>query len=146
MTLAALSSLTPDPFTPTPRILSPQSQPDPPLTVFSALYLNGQILGIACSVCQPSRSPHASPHHPASLHPTESQLTIVHPRWMDSLPFPRMRDTLVRLLCAIDEEDLLRDLFTMPSWRIEGKGGASWDPKAWRMEDEWRDKWGWLNL
>jgi hypothetical protein len=34
----------------------------------------------------------------------------------------------------------------MPSWRIEGRGGVSWDPRAWRMEEEWREKWGWLNL
>jgi hypothetical protein len=68
---------------------------------------------------------------------------------MDRLPFPRMRDSLIKLIGAIDEEDLLRDLFTMPSWRIEpsvrGRGmEAAWDPRAWKMEREWAVKWGWL--
>jgi hypothetical protein len=38
-------------------------------------------------------------------------------------------------------------LFTMPSFRIEsGRRGesAAWDPGAWRMEEAWRVKWGFL--
>ncbi|KAH7064013.1 hypothetical protein BKA63DRAFT_525658 [Paraphoma chrysanthemicola] len=132
-----------------PLLRSPISQPAPPLSVFSALYLNGSILGLTCAVCISSRSPHPSPNHPPSLHPTELQLQVVHPRWFDRLPFPRMRDTLIRLIGAIDEEELVRDLFTMPSWRIETgerRDGtdAAWDPRAWKMEKEWEVKWGWL--
>ncbi|KAF2035229.1 hypothetical protein EK21DRAFT_84851 [Setomelanomma holmii] len=132
-----------------PLLLSPQSQPSPPLNVFSALYLNGSILGLTCSICFSSRSPQPSLNHPPALHPTETQLQVVHPRWFDRLPFPRMRDSLIRLIGAIDEEELLKDLFTMPSWRIEtagrGKGmEAAWDPTAWKMEKEWAVKWGWL--
>lgn len=134
-------------FTLPPTFLSPLSQPAPPQTVFSALYLNGAILGLSCSVCITSVSPLPLPHHPPSLHPTESQLLIAHPRWYDRLPFPAMRDSLIRLKGVLDEEELLRDLCTMPSWRIDAEVGwerCCWDPGAWRMEKAWEGKWGWL--
>jgi hypothetical protein len=130
---------------------SPLNQLAPALTVFSALYLNGNLLGLSCSICVTSRSPFPSPSHPLPLHPTELQLTVAHPRWFDRFPFPRWRDSLIRLLGVIDEEELLKDLFTQPSWTIETGGSraggwesAAWDPKAWTMEESFRVKWGWL--
>jgi hypothetical protein len=134
-------------------ILSPQSQPYLPLTVMAALYRNGEVLGIRCSVCASSRSPYPSPSHPLSLHPTEAQLQIIHPRWIDCLPFPKMRDSLVKLAGAFDIEELVKDLFTMASWTIEkdrlmggGWENASWDVRAWKMEKAWAAKWGWLMI
>jgi hypothetical protein len=146
MPISGLSDLPTLPSTSNPYILSPQSQPiPPPLTVVSALYLNGRILGLSCSVCITSTSPHPLPHHPPALQPTITQLTVEHPRWYDRLPFPRMRDGLIRLVGVVDEEDLLNDLFTKPSWRIEGIGDrAAWDPGAWRVERGFEGKWGWL--
>ncbi|KAH7382606.1 hypothetical protein DE146DRAFT_233990 [Phaeosphaeria sp. MPI-PUGE-AT-0046c] len=129
-----------------PPLLSPQSQPAPPVTVFTAMYLNGQMLGLSCSICITSRSPFPAPHHPPALRPTQTQLLTPHPRWYDRFPFPRMRDTLIRLVGVIDEEELIRDFFTMPSWRIEGGENASWEPGSWIMEKEWRNKWGWLMI
>ncbi|KAH8728944.1 hypothetical protein GQ44DRAFT_723864 [Phaeosphaeriaceae sp. PMI808] len=124
-------------------LLCPQPSSSQPLTVISALFLNGRILGIACPDCTTvSRSPHPLPSHPPPLHPTETQLTTMHPRWYDQLPFPRMRDSLINMMGVIDEEDLIKDLFMMPSWRIEK--GECWDPTGWRMEREWAAKWGWL--
>jgi hypothetical protein len=46
---------------------------------------------------------------------------------------------------VVDEEELCKDFFTMPSFTIE-VGYASWDPRAWRMEKEWEGKWGWLMI
>lgn len=135
---------------------SPSSSLAPALTVFSAMYLNGTILGLSCSICTTSCSPFPSPSHPLPLHPTELQLTVPHPRWFDRFPNSRWRDSLIRALGVIDEEDLLKDLFTQPSWTIETGGrkganwesaaweSAAWDPKAWKMEDSFRAKWGWL--
>jgi hypothetical protein len=48
----------------------------------------------------------------------------VHPRWYDRLPFPRMRDSLIKLVGVIDEEELLRDLFTMPVSLPKEEGGG----------------------
>lgn len=72
-----------------------------------------------------------------------TQRLVMHPRWIDRLPFPRMRDSLIKLQGVINEEELIRDLFTMPSWTIV-EGGASWDPRGWMMEEFWAKKWGWL--
>lgn len=72
-------------------------------------------------------------------------MMIVHPRWIDRLPFPKMRDRLIELRGVVDEEEILGDLFTMPSWRIE-EGGESWEPSAWKMEEGWAAKWGWLMI
>lgn len=134
-----------------PSIPSLYSQPSRPLNVLSALYMNGLILGLTCSSGSSSRSPMPSPHHPLPLHPTQTQMHTVHPQWYDRLPFPRMRDSLIRLMGVVDEEDLIKDLYLMPSWRIEvGDGDGAdwerrcWDPRFWVMEEGWRDKWGWL--
>jgi hypothetical protein len=132
-------------------VLSPLYQPSPPLSVFAALYTNGNILGLSCSICFSSTTPGPLPGHPVALHPTESQLLTVHPRWYDRIPFPKMRDSLIKLMGVIDEEDLVKDLFTMPSWSIDttgswggGRESLSWDTTAWKMEKEWAAKWGWL--
>ena len=133
--------------------MPPLNQPPPPLTVYAALYINGTILGLSCSACFASTSPMPSPGHPAALHPTDTQLLTIHPRWYDRLPFPKMRDTLIKLIGVIDEEQLLRDLFTMPSWNIDtsssrrnGTESACWDTRVWKMEKEWAAKWGWLMI
>jgi hypothetical protein len=122
---------------------SPLIQISTPYTVFSALYINGDIQGITCAISYSSRTPMPKPHIPLPLHPTELQQMIVHPRWFDRLPFPRMRDSLIRLRGVLDEEELCKDFFTMPSFTIE-MGYACWDPSGWRMEREWEKKWGWL--
>lgn len=137
--------LTCNPYPQTCSIPSPLAQTIIPLTVFAALYANGDIQGISCATTYSSRTPMPKPHIPLPLHPTELQMMIVHPRWIDRLPFPRMRDSLIKLIGVVDEEELCKDLFTMPSWAIE-PGYASWDPRAWKMEREWEMKWGWLMI
>ncbi|KAJ4363081.1 hypothetical protein N0V83_010201 [Neocucurbitaria cava] len=124
-------------------LLSPLSQPNTPFTVFSALYINGKILGIRCATTYSSRTPPPTPDIPLPLHATDTQRLILHPRWFDRFPFPKMRDSLIKLQGVIDEEELVKDIFTMPSWRIV-EGRACWDPRAWKMEREWATKWGWL--
>lgn len=66
---------------------------------------------------------------------------VVHPRWIDRLPFPKMRDSLIRLRGAVEEERLLQDLFCMPTWRFR-EGMACWDPWAWVMERGWKGQVG----
>ncbi|OAL47933.1 hypothetical protein IQ07DRAFT_646137 [Pyrenochaeta sp. DS3sAY3a] len=111
-------------------IIFPLSQPNFPFTVFSALYINGEIQGIPCSTTYSARTPHPNPSIPLPLHPTDLQRLVVHPRWIDRLPFPKMRDTLIKLQGVLDEEALMRDLFTLSSWTII-PGQACWDPRAW---------------
>lgn len=123
--------------------LSPLAQPNLPFTVFSALFINGQMLGIPCSTSHINRTPAPKPSVPLPLHATETQRLVMHPSWFDRLPFPKMRDSLITLQGVLDEEEIVKDLFTMPSWTIQA-GRACWDPRAWKMEKEWSTKWGWL--
>ncbi|KAL6711068.1 hypothetical protein ACN47E_006943 [Coniothyrium glycines] len=100
-------------------------------TVYSALYINGLIQSIPCSR-NSSRTPLPAASIPLPLRPTELQLMVVHPRWIDRLPFPKMRDSLIRLRGIVDEEEILMDLFTMLSWRIR-EGGENLG--SWGVED-----------
>jgi hypothetical protein len=54
-----------------------------------------------------------------------------------------MRDNLINLHSLIDEDEITRDLCTMPSFTIT-TGMAPWDPKAWKIEKYFADKWGYL--
>ncbi|KAF9694118.1 hypothetical protein EKO04_007801 [Ascochyta lentis] len=114
-----------------------------PLNVFTALFMNGQILSLACSTLLASKSLPPTPSIPVPLRPTASQLHTVHFQWIDRLPFPKLRDSLIRLQGVVDLEEFLNDLFVMPSFEIRA-GAACWDPRAWSMEGGWARKWGWL--
>lgn len=135
------SSLLPSNINAPPSPLSPNLTL--PLTVFTALFLNGQILQIQCSTIIASKSPPPTPQTPLSLRPTASQLNTVHYQWIDRLPFPKLRDSLIRLQTVLDLDEFLQDIFVAPSFEIE-KGGRSWEAGKWRMAEEWRGKWGWL--
>ena len=114
-----------------------------PLTVFGALYVNGQILGLSCNVVSPVKSSPVSSDVPLPLQPTPTQLLIVHFTWIDRFPFPKMRDNIINLSFIIDEEEFSRDIFTMPCFSIT-PGAAPWDPRAWKIEKPFADKWGFL--
>ncbi|KAF2816722.1 uncharacterized protein BDZ99DRAFT_456538, partial [Mytilinidion resinicola] len=113
------------------------------LNVFSALFINGQILGLRCGTIVPSKSPPASPETPFPLRPTATQLSTVHFSGIDRFPFVKMRDNFIHMSGFIDEEELAGDVCLMPSFTL-APGGVSWDPTAWRIEKPFADKWGFL--
>lgn len=121
----------------------PLVQPNYPLTFYGALYMNGQLLGIPCSTVVPAKSNPAGPDIPFPLQPTELQLTIIHPRWIDRFPFPKMRNSLITLSGVIDDEEFVKDLALMPSFIIL-PGRQPWDPRAWKIEKPFAEKWGFL--
>lgn len=47
---------------------------------------------------------------PVSLYPTQLQTITEHPTWIDSLPFPNMRDNLIKWEGQYDHQDLAQDL------------------------------------
>jgi hypothetical protein len=116
--------------------------PYPP-TVFSALYINGEILGLSMCESIPSRSPPVSSDVPVPLRPTTTQLLTIHSTGIDRFPFPKMRDNTINLSAIIDVEEFSRDLFTIPSFTITA-GTATWDPRAWKIEKPFAEKWGFL--
>jgi hypothetical protein len=54
-----------------------------------------------------------------------------------------MRDNTINLSAIIDVEEFSRDLFTIPSFTITA-GTATWDPRAWKIEKPFAEKWGFL--
>ncbi|KAK3671939.1 hypothetical protein LTR78_008114 [Recurvomyces mirabilis] len=114
-----------------------------PITVWSALFHNGAMMGLSCSTNTPRKSLPQGPDIPATLHPTALQLTTFHPSWIDRFPFANMRDNFISMAGIIDEEDFLCDLFSMDSFRIK-PGKPGWDPNAWIIGPDFGKKWGYL--
>jgi hypothetical protein len=114
-----------------------------PSNVFAALCLKGNIFGPICGAELAGNSLPPTPSTPIPLRPTYSQLTAAHYQWIDRFPFPKPRDSLIRLQGVIDQQDFLNDIFVMPSFDIKtGTGG--WDPRAWKMQGAWARKSEWF--
>jgi hypothetical protein len=126
-----------------PMTLDHSFLPRPTLSIYTALYRHGAILGISSECSGELRSTPGLPHIPEILHPTPMQLTTVHRQWIDRFPFPRMRDNMIRLSCVIDYREFVADLFTMTSFKLM-PGSVSWDPAAWKMGQEFGEKWGYV--
>ncbi|KAF1995436.1 hypothetical protein P154DRAFT_346015 [Amniculicola lignicola CBS 123094] len=125
--------------------LSLNSQPVFAPTVFTAMFINGTILGLKCGVTIPSKSSPPSINVPPSLRPTALQTMTIHPQWFDRFPFPGVRDNLISACGFLDEEALMQDLFSVPSFHVKS-GYEPWDPKGWSIERSFAEKWGFLFL
>jgi Domain of unknown function (DUF3425) len=126
-----------------PKPNEPGFMTEMPMNVWTALYLNGSMMGLGCSTSYPAKSKPAGPNIPESLHPTPLQMIAIHPLWIDKFPFPVMRDNLISAIGLVEEEDFLHDLFCMNSFEIK-PGGATWDPNSWIIQKGFYDKWGFL--
>lgn len=114
-----------------------------PQSFLSALYENGNLLGLTCGSSIPSKSKPEPPGTPDSLHPTLLQLSTVHWQWIDRFPFPDFRDEMIIRSGEIDEEDFVGDLFNLDPFTLT-PGARSTDPYAYTMNPEFRAKWGYL--
>lgn len=113
------------------------------MNVYAALYMNGQIMGLECTICAPILSTPVGPDVPLPLHPTEMQLTLKHFTWLDRFPFPKFRDNIITLGGIFDEEDFIADLFLQDSFQLRPEG-KSWDPLDWKVGSGFMKKWGYL--
>ncbi|KAL2827161.1 hypothetical protein BDW59DRAFT_144348 [Aspergillus cavernicola] len=87
---------------------------------------------------------------PPALQPTLIQSTTPHHPWLDVLPFPQIRDNLIKALTrgSLDERELCRDLMV---WGVTGNiglcmlvWGSPWDPRNWEITELFMRKWGWV--
>ncbi|UPL01226.1 hypothetical protein LCI18_012160 [Fusarium solani-melongenae] len=111
------------------------------LTTVAALSSNATLLHIPCEV--PSISIFNPSHTslPPTLMPTELQKTIPHPPFVDVIPFPGVRDRLLRSLAVIDLEKLTIDL-TGGAFKVWGS--VPWDGASWEVSGEFAKKWWFL--
>ncbi|KAH7400478.1 hypothetical protein BKA64DRAFT_482773 [Cadophora sp. MPI-SDFR-AT-0126] len=127
----------------TPISLDHALLPLPNHTIYSALFHNGVILGLACGSASVTKSRPALPHVPEPLRPTIIQLQNVHFEWIDRFPISGFRDRLITSSDSLSIEGFLADLFTAPSFALT-PGCASWDPEAWNATEEFKSKWSCL--
>ncbi|KAI1745248.1 hypothetical protein F4680DRAFT_401521 [Xylaria scruposa] len=84
---------------------------------------------------------------PKALIPTETQITVQHHPYVDLFPFGSLRDKLILLAGAIDEDELCADLGGKNS-TTEHTGlivwGDPWDPMAWELSEYVIIKWAFL--
>ncbi|RSL67064.1 hypothetical protein CEP53_003192 [Fusarium sp. AF-6] len=111
------------------------------LTTVAALSSNATLLHIPCEI--PSvdifNPSHAS--IPSALIPTELQKTIPHPPFVDVIPFPGVRDRLLRSLAVINLEKLTIDL---AGGAFKVWGSVPWDGTSWEVSEEFAKKWWFL--
>ncbi|TVY77941.1 hypothetical protein Focb16_v008150 [Fusarium oxysporum f. sp. cubense] len=124
-----------------------------------ALVINARLLGIASEFMLPEARSRMHRHvvddakmHgsiPLSLQPTYLQLTTSHHAWVDILPFPEMRDNILRRNeDSYDKKELCRDL---RGFQDVAKGlggmiiwGEAWDCRAWEVTESFASKWAWV--
>lgn len=92
---------------------------------------------------------------PKSLRPTDLQRSVPHHPWFDILPFPEMRDNLLRLELNTDTiaSDSHYDADSLCHWMVgldaaQKEGGLIvWgdpcDVASWEVTEEFYQKWGW---
>ncbi|RAK87614.1 hypothetical protein BO79DRAFT_218821 [Aspergillus costaricaensis CBS 115574] len=111
--------------------------------VFRALYTNKTLLYNHSTALLPGPTPNSSIHliheglifpiyattipnsHPSpiptSLFPTPSQRTLTHYSWIDLVPWPRMRENLIKWEMCFDHGEFVRDLvggYVMEGWEL----------------------------
>ncbi|KAL7936510.1 hypothetical protein V8C35DRAFT_295712 [Trichoderma chlorosporum] len=102
-------------------------------------------------------SAHTVPHHqlPKSLAPTALQKSIPHHPWFDILPFPQMRDNLLRLEYetttamekhGYDADRLCHWMVGLDNSQRESGlilWGDPWNLDSWEVTTEFLHEWGW---
>ncbi|GIJ88209.1 hypothetical protein Asppvi_007127 [Aspergillus pseudoviridinutans] len=140
------------------------------LNILRALHVNLEVLGYRpCDIYDNAQSVFTiqGPSHPSSrrmseaelppaLKPTTIQRTVPHHPWLDLIPFPYMRDTLILTQGFVDEEQLCHDLSgwgasSVPRSSREARTGETgilvwkdpWDPSGWEVTETFLRLWGW---
>lgn len=85
---------------------------------------------------------------PLSLRPTSLQRAVHHHPWIDILPLPEVRDSILRICGTPEEDELNIDLVDVEESDCEKPNLVIWghhaDPWAWEATIPFLRKWGWL--
>jgi Domain of unknown function (DUF3425) len=86
---------------------------------------------------------HVSPECllPPSLAPTYEQQTISHGMYVDLLPWPSLRSSILAALSTINQQEFTID---MGSDQLKVWGPTPWDPMGWEIGDQFLEKWWFL--
>lgn len=85
---------------------------------------------------------------PPSLQPTALQRAVNHHPWIDLLPLPEVRDSILRICGTPEEDELNVDVVDFEESDREKPNLVIWgghtDPWAWEATIPFLRKWGWL--
>ncbi|PNP56376.1 hypothetical protein THARTR1_03532 [Trichoderma harzianum] len=109
--------------------------------MISACTANATLLQISCTTTHPRTFHITNSKAPASLEPTLLQKTIPHPPVIDIIPFPGVRNRLIRSLDVIDLGKLSQDLVD-GAFRVWGH--AAWDGTGWEVTETFARRWWFL--
>ncbi|KAK4067298.1 uncharacterized protein Triagg1_7741 [Trichoderma aggressivum f. europaeum] len=109
--------------------------------IISACTANATLLQISCASTHPRTFHITDSKAPASLEPTLLQKTIPHPPVIDIIPFPGVRNRLIRSLDVIDLIKLSQDLVD-GAFRVWGN--AAWDGTGWEVTEAFARRWWFL--
>ena len=112
------------------------------MQTLSALVANASILHIRCGPpYELGVRISSSSQTPATLSPTELQSCVPHFPYIDLIPFPSMRDQLLKSSQSIDRDEIWLDL-AMGGFSVWGN--TPWDKRGWEVHAEFATKWWWL--
>ena len=86
-------------------------------------------------------------HLPASLFPSQKQITIIHHPWIDLLPILSLREAVLARTGLIDEDELCADFHGANASSQEVAlcvWGEAWDPSAYEFSEAILRKWSWI--
>ena len=88
---------------------------------------------------------------PSPLHPTYLQKSISHESWVDVIPYPAMRDNILRTQDTLDGDALCDDFLggmCNGLSEVQSRGmilwGDPWSKDGWEISDGFARKWSFL--
>jgi hypothetical protein len=111
-------------------------------TVISALTANAESIPVYCKVFVPKvLTVENIKQPPSTLLPTPLQSQIPHLAFVAALPFPGLRDAIVKALETIDYNDLWKDAV---SGGFFVWGSLPWASQGWEVTEAFARKWWFL--
>ncbi|KAJ3527150.1 hypothetical protein NM208_g10847 [Fusarium decemcellulare] len=111
------------------------------LTTIAALSSNATLLQISCEAPTTSTFNPPDASVPSPLKPTNLQKTVPHPSFVDVIPFPGVRNRILRSLAVIDLEKFTTDL-TEGAFKVWGS--TPWDGTSWEVDEAFAKRWWFL--
>ncbi|KAH8596813.1 hypothetical protein B0O99DRAFT_509324 [Bisporella sp. PMI_857] len=76
---------------------------------------------------------------PSALAPTLQQQLVPHKPYVDMVPWPLVRDRILKSTTAINEEEFVNDMAGLKAW-----ASTPWNPMAWEVGPTFARKWWFL--
>jgi hypothetical protein len=111
------------------------------MTAYGALGVIAQVLELDCQLRPGFHIQASIDKLPSHIAPTQLQTRVPHRPYLDMLPWPSLRDRLLRSISAINEEEFMTD---MRNGSFKVWGSVPWDPMGWEVGEDFARRWWFL--